>query len=280
MFLRMQRRTRTEILKTGPQLARFKAEWSSLQARWPRDETGRVPAEGIAAFVGWFVRYYVFIVRQNMVINACLSSAMGNFLARPKTVYHNIGEGNQAYRLKYESDPATPRPLGIAPDLEPFPQWSWAIKVLHRLGAPGLGGKYFEVREWFRDNNMRLFFDLHHALKATDWLLPYPGTRTKSGAFWQDGGAVMTQSHGFVIYPGQAEGVVGVDILIVDALEPGHYEDYKAARAVVARTGGRLSHGATLLRELKKPSAVMPLVQQDLHGKRIRYRDGEVQVLA
>jgi pimeloyl-ACP methyl ester carboxylesterase len=225
----------------------------------------------------WFTQYYVFIVRHNMIINACLSTAGGSFLAGRKTVYGDMQTGNYPHRLKFESDPASLRPSDEVMPLAPLPQWSWAIKILHRLGAPGLGGKYFEMREWFRDNNMRLFHRLHIALRGSDWLLPYPGIRDKSGAFWQDGGAVITQSHGFVIYPGSAEGIVGVDIMIVDALEPGHYEEYKKAKAVIARTGGRLSHGATLLRELKKPSAVMPLVSTDLAGKRIRYADGAVE---
>ena len=75
-----------------------------------------------------------------------------------------------------------------------------------------------------------------------------------------------------------AEGFVGKDILIVDALEPGHLEDYKQAKAVIARTGGRLSHGATLLREIKKPSAVVPEARFE-QGARVRYRDGVLELL-
>lgn len=266
LFLRMQRRVRREIRKAEAILRSYELELATLEQL--NDE---------AALVNWFTRYYVFIVRHNMVINACLSSAMGSFLARRKTVYGTMQAGNHPHRLKFESDPASVRTSDIALPLEPLPQWSWWIWLLHRMGAPGLGGKYFEIREWFRDNNMRLFHRLHLALRGSDWLLPYPGIREKSGAFWQDGGAVMTQSHGFVIYPGSAEGIVGTEIMIVDALEPGHYEDYKQAKAVIARTGGRLSHGATLLRELKKPSAVMPLVPADLAGKRVRYADGVME---
>jgi pimeloyl-ACP methyl ester carboxylesterase len=248
----------------------------------PKPENSTLPSDPEnsenSALVGWFVRYYTFIVRQNMVINACLSSAMGSFWGRRKTVYGQMQEGQYPHRLKFESDPASMRLSDEVMPLEPFPRWSAGIHLLHRLGAPGLGGKYFEVREWFRDNNMRLFHQLHIALRGSEWLLPHTGIREKSGAFWQDGGAVMTQSHGFVIYPGRAEGIVGEEIMIVDALEPGHYEDYKKAKAVIARTGGRLSHGATLLRELKKPSAVMPLVGTDLLGQRVVYIDGELQV--
>ncbi len=288
LFLRMQRRTRKEILQTANILQDFEQELHQILAvqqrklstpnSSPPDDSKNSENSDPSALVGWFVRYYVFIVRQNMVINACLSSAMGSFWARRKTVYGQMQAGQYPHRLKFESDPASIRTSDEVMPLEPFPRWSQAIHLLHRLGAPGLGGKYFEVREWFRDNNMRLFHQLHIALRGSDWLLPYPGIREKSGAFWQDGGAVMTQSHGFVIYPGRAEGIVGEEILIVDALEPGHYEDYKKAKAVIARTGGRLSHGATLLRELKKPSAVMPLVGTDLLGQRVVYLDGELQL--
>ncbi len=278
-FLRMQRKTRQEILRTFTQLQAFDAELAILEAQGNED-----------ALVNWFVRYYVFIVRQNMVINACLSSAMGNFLGKPRTVYSSIQGGELKvesgelsdlfpHRIRFESDPASIRANVPAPPLEPFPKWSVLIRFLHRIGFPGLGGKYFEVREWFRDNNMRLFFRLHHALKGSDWLLPHPGIRTKSGAFWQDGSGLMQQSHGFVIYPGAAEGLVGVDILIVDALEPGHLEDYKKVKAVIARTGGRLSHGATLLREIKKPSAVVPDAARFEHGARVRYRDGVLELV-
>lgn len=264
-FLRMMRRARRELLGTEASLQSFDAELKLLEQAGDADALAR-----------WFERYYLYIVRQNMVINACLSSAMGSFLARRRTVYGQMGEeGGHPHRLKYESDPASPRPDVPAPALEAFPRWSGIVRLLHRMGAPGLGGKYFEVREWFRDANMRLFFRLHHALKGSAWLELHPAVRNKSGTFWQDGSGSMAQSHGFVIYPGAAEGIVGQDILIVDALEPGHYADYQKARAVIARTGGRLSHGATLLRELKKPSAVMPGADFP-EGSRVRYWDGEI----
>lgn len=265
-FLRMQRRTRREIVRTGQHLQDFESELIRLIAAGDRESLAR-----------WFVRYYVFIVRQNMVINACLSSAMGGFLSRKNTVYGKIEGDSHPHRLKYESDPASPRPDVPAMPVQAFPHWNALFRFLHRIGSPGLGGKYFEVREWFRDNNMRLFFRLHHAMKGSDWLLPHPAARSKSGAFWQDGSGLMQQSFGFIIYPGVAEGLAGTDILIVDALDPGHYDEYKAAKAVIARTGGRLSHGATLLRELKKPSAVMPGAGVFEKGTRVRYGDGKVE---
>ena len=89
----------------------------------------------------------------------------------------------------------------------------------------------------------------------------------------------MTQDYSFVIYPGTVEGVLGEDIMWVDALDPGKFQQYREARAVIARMGGQLSHGATLLRELKKPSAVSQSVEEAWRGKRVRFHDGEVELV-
>jgi hypothetical protein len=56
----------------------------------------------------------------------------------------------------------------------------------------------------------------------------------------------------------------------------GRHAQYQAARAVIARMGGRLSHGSTLLRELRKPSAVLPQVSSEWLGREVQYRDGEL----
>ena len=103
--------------------------------------------------------------------------------------------------------------------------------------------------------------------------------RQLQGTFWQDGGVAEAQAYSFVIHPGAAEGVVGQDILIVDALDPGQFERYKRAAAVIARMGGRLSHGATLLREIRKPSAIVAGCNLDgaLDGKRVRYANGAIE---
>lgn len=274
-FLKMQRVIRRELKKTGAQLKEFEEGLDKILATQDQHLE--------ADLVQWFTRFYVFIVRQNMVINACLSSAGGKFWGRKQTVYGEMQDQDNPHRLTYESDPATPRSL-VSDDLlqvQAFPAdtWSGGIRFLHGLGAPGLGGYYFEVREWFRDNNMRLFHRLHHALKGSDWLLPHPGIRQHTGTFWQDGGGALAQEHGFVICKGEVEGVVGVDILIVDALDPGQFERYKAAKAVVARMGGRLSHGSTLLREIGKPSAVVPEAPRDWEGKRASFVNGVLEVL-
>jgi hypothetical protein len=43
--------------------------------------------------------------------------------------------------------------------------------------------------------------------------------------------------------------------------------------------GGRLSHGSTLLRELRKPSAVMPQVDLAWVGCEVLYLDGELELI-
>lgn len=271
LFLRMQRKTRKAIRTSGEQVRVFEAELNEILAKSGPKE---------AQLVNWFTRYYIFIVRQNMVINACLSAAGGSFWGRGATVYKAMEEEERPHRLAYESDPATERPQTPLEKLlvpqDPISQWPTHIRFFNALGMPGLGGYYFQVREWFRDSNMRLFHRLHLAMRGSEWLEAHEGLRSKSGTFWQDGGEMLRQDHGFVIHPGEVEGVVGKDILIVDALEPGHFEQYKAAKAVVSRTGGRLSHGATLLRELQKPSAIVPEAP-DCEGKRVRFKNGVIE---
>ncbi len=232
-----------------------------------------------AALADWFVRYYTFIVQNNMIINACISSSFGTFFSKPSTVYGHISPQDYPHRVQFESDPAAPRHSSDEKPLEPLPHFNGFLRFLNWMGSPGLNGKYYEVREWFRDNNMRLFHRLHNVLKGSEWLESYPGKREKSGTFWQDGKSSMQQGYSFMIYPGTVEGIVGEEIMVVDALEPGHYEAYKKAAGVISRTGGRLSHGATLLRELKKPSAIIGDLESGLAGKRIRLADGQVEVL-
>lgn len=95
-------------------------------------------------------------------------------------------------------------------------------------------------------------------------------------SFWQDGHEGASKAKSFVIYPGRVQGVLGKDILLVDTLDPGQYAFYKAARAVIASMGGRLSHGATLLRELRIPSAVMPDLDPAWAGRKVIYDNGRI----
>lgn len=273
-FLRMGFATRRSLDQIEPQLTSFVDELDRLY----REEAVRDTEAQEAALMRWFVRYYLFIVRTNILINSAISSSFGSFFGKGDTVYQNLDHKASPHRLPYESDPATPRPGQEPLPLTAFPTWNAAIRLLHRLGMPGLRGKYTEVREWFRDNNMRLFYRLHHELKDSAWLEPYPSQRTQAGTFWQDGGPAVQQDFSFVIYPGSVRGILGQDILLVDALEPGHFEQYRQAQAVISRTGGRLSHGATLLRELKKPAAVMSKVEDAWIGKQVLYADGKIEV--
>jgi hypothetical protein len=43
--------------------------------------------------------------------------------------------------------------------------------------------------------------------------------------------------------------------------------------------GGRLSHGSTLLRELRKPSAVLPQIDLAWVGREVLYADGELRLV-
>lgn len=270
-LLRMHFVVRGRLAHIEPGLRDFEAELTRLLAE---------PAEAVreASLVDWFVRYYVFIVRQNMIINAALASSGGSLWGRGRTVYRQLDRDGHPHRVPFESDPASPRTPGADPNLESLPPWGLWIRLLHALGAPGLRGHYTQVREWFRDSNMKLFYRLHHALRGSRWLEPHPGQRSQRGTFWQDGGAAAGQQRSFVIYPGEVTGVVGEEILVVDALDPGQFENYRCHRAVIARTGGRLSHGATLLRELAKPSAVIPDFPRDLQGRRIVLSGDRYQV--
>jgi len=198
---------------------------------------------------------------------------------RPKGIYADMSAGVFPHRVPYESDPATPRPSKEEKPLVPQPQWNIWIRNWNRFGLPGIEGKYIEMREWFRDNNMRLFHRLHNALAGSSWISPYPSSRTKKGTFWEDGSDGVETTSSFVIYPGKTEGRVGQEIVIVDALDPGQYESYKAANAVISRCGGRLSHGAILLRELKKPSAVIPECPLLSSGTLVRLKNQNLEVM-
>ena len=268
-MLKMQWICRRQMLQSEHKLLAYERELDAIAQR-------SAGASQIAAAVRWFCRYYTFIVQQNMVINAALSSTIGSFLGKQSTVYRDLSRSSAPHRLKFESDPATERaPCDIEP-ITPLPRFNGLQLLFHYFCLPGLSGKYFEVREWFRDNNMKLFFRLHHVLKGSEWCKPHRSQRSQAGSFWQNGEKETVQSFSFVIYPGQAKGTVGDNILIVDALEPGHLEDYMAADAVISRTGGRLSHGATLLREIQKPSAVMAELPPLEQGTQIQYRNGQV----
>lgn len=274
VFYRMQRESRLALLSLEDGLQRFDDELSLLIGN---RATGLQLAQ-------WFTRFYLFIVQGNLCIATAVASAGGGLLGVPATVYAELRQA--PHRMPWETDPATPR---CDPDtvqqrltLQPFPLWPAFVKMAHRLGFPGMRGYYLQVREWYRDNLMRVFFRLHHAFQPhdrDDWFAPHAHPRNRQGGFWQDGTEEANAADEFVIYPGSAEGLLGSEILLVDSLDPGRYEEFRAARAVITRLGGRLSHGATLLRELRKPSAVIPAVSPDWIGQRVLYADGVLRLI-
>lgn len=270
LFLRMQRNSRRQLLTLSRGLQRFDQELMALSAAGGHGQE----------LADWFSRFYLFVVQGNLCIATALASSGGALLGRPATVYHELD--NAPHRLPWETDPATPRPALVRLELQPLPAWPLPIKLAHQLGLPGMRGHYLQVREWYRDNLMRIFFRLHHAMPAADrshWFAAHPDARYRNDSFWQDGQAGTEQAAGFLIYPGRIEGILGRDILLEETLDPGRYLEYQAARAVIVRMGGRLSHGATLLRELRKPSAVLPDVDRAWLGRTVRYHDGELTLI-
>ncbi|ALM82910.1 PEP-utilizing enzyme [Bordetella sp. N] len=270
LFLRMQRRARAHLYTLEAGLRRHD---DALRALIAQGADGQQLAD-------WFTRFYVFVVQGNLCIATALASSGGDTLGRPPTAYGDLARS--PHRVPYEADPASPRPELEELSLQDFPRWSTAIRLAHGAGLPGMRGYYLQVREWYRDNLMRVTFRLHHAMPAADranWFAPHEDSRDRQGSFWQDGRASTEQADGFMIYPGRVQGTLGEDILLVDTLEPGLYAHYQSARAVIARMGGRLSHGSTLLRELRKPSAVLPLVDPAWLGRVVLYHDGTLTLV-
>ncbi|MGE8413706.1 MAG: alpha/beta hydrolase [Pseudomonas sp.] len=269
-FLRMQHIARGHLLTLEPGLRRFDRELAQLHE-------GGADGQQLA---DWFSRFYVFVVQGNLCIATALASSGGALLGRPPTAYDNLDDS--PHRLPWETDPGTPRPACGPLPLQAFPHWNPTITLAHRLGVPGMRGYYLQVREWYRDNLMRIFMRLHHAVPEADrayWFAPHEQVRSRGGSFWQDGREGSEQASGFLIYPGQAQGILGVEILLEETLDPGRHAHYQQARAVIARMGGRLSHGSTLLRELRKPSAVLPQVDPSWMGREVRYSDGQLSLV-
>ncbi|MFK0309841.1 alpha/beta hydrolase [Pseudomonas sp. NPDC090233] len=267
---RMQRAARSHLQALAPGLQRFDEELAQLQA---------AGADG-QQLADWFSRFYVFVVQGNLCIATALASSGGAWLGRPATAYDDLE--HCPHRLPWETDPGTERPAPTELPLQTLPAWPRHVSLAHRFGLPGLRGYYLQVREWYRDNLMRIFFRVHHAMPVTErgqWFAAHPDVRSRDGSFWQDGSQGSEQAAGFMIYPGQVQGILGQDILLEDTLDPGRHAHYQAAQAVIARMGGRLSHGSTLLRELRKPSAVLPQVNRAWLGRAVEYRDGELRLI-
>ncbi|MCP3752809.1 PEP-utilizing enzyme [Pseudomonas sp. SBB6] len=269
LFWRMQRIARGHLHTLESGLRRFDDELTQLKADGANGQQ----------LADWFSRFYLFVVQGNLCIATALASSGGALFGRPPTAYDDLGFS--PHRLPWETDPGTPRPSHAELPLQPLPLWPRPIAMAHRLGFPGLRGYYLQVREWYRDNLMRIFFRVHHAMPRAErarWFAPHPEVRNRVGSFWQDGREGLEQAAGFMIYPGHVRGILGQDILFEDSLDPGRHAQYQQASAVIARMGGRLSHGSTLLRELRKPSAVLPRVDHGWLGREVVYRDGELRL--
>lgn len=261
VFIRMLFAARDTISRLNAQVHYWAQKWDGILQESNPDQIAQ-----------WMIRYYVFIVRSNIHINAALSSDPFGFLGKELSVY---GKGEDKYwRMLHESDPATPRgDIPRHPLKSAFPKWNSVQRWAHRLGLPGMGGKYLEVREWFRDENMKIFYRLHFALRGSKWLENHPYERSRRGTFFENNpDQVVKQDQGLVIVHGEVEGVLGKDILLVEVLNAGDIETYKAFAAVVAKNGGRLSHGATLLREFRIPSAIIPTAKAELTGKKVKLK--------
>lgn len=270
LFWRMQKKSRAHLIGIEPGLRRFDAELRELSAGQAR----------IDDYLEWLLRFQLFVVQSNICIATALAGGGGAWLGCPPTAYRDLE--NAPHRLPWETDPATLRTTLVELPLQDYPQWPWFAKLAHHLGLPGMRGYYLQVREWFRDNHTRIYFRLHHAVPEDVrgyWFSPVECERSQRASFWQDGHQGNEAQIGFIIYPGEISGILGQDVLLEDSLDPGRHDEYSKARAVIARMGGRLSHGATLLRELRKPSAVLPGVDPNWRGRRVIYRNGSLSLV-
>lgn len=272
VFRRMLFQSRQAVENLETELQRFDAQLTTLIERNSSAKT----------LANWFSRFYVFVVQGNLVISTAITTSGNKLWGNPNTVYQKLINELSAHRLPFETDPATVRIQDGELSLQAFPDWPISIQLLHRSGLPGLRAYYLQLREWYRDNLMRIFYRLHHAIpeqERNQWFQPTPNSRKRNNAFWQDDSGSQKQNSGFMIFPGHAEGILGQDILLVDTLDPGLLQTYRSCKAVISLNGGRLSHGATLLCELGKPSAVLPQVDKNWLGKTVRLDNGQLQLL-
>lgn len=295
-LLLMLFRSRSQLRTLQKQLAEFDEALSYFETRFSElnesSENAHIQADELA---NWFSSAYLSLVQSNLCIASALSTSGGALLGRPETAYQQLTDDVLAthlpHRLPWETDPATSRnvhqtPYSLTMALQSFPTWPWWIRFADRSGLPGMRGYYLQVREWYRDNLMRLFFRLHHLFKrlsdqsATEkWFAPYPIARQPLGSFWQNGNNATEIADAFTIYYGEISGILGEDILVENSLDPGRYATYQQSQGVIALMGGKLSHGSTLLRELKKPSAVIPTLDKTWIGKRVTLKGNQVSLV-
>lgn len=269
LFLQMLWKSRNTISRLADEVQDWHTFWVSLPEKEWETERLRIHLR----------RYYTFIVRRNIHINAALSSDPFSWFGATKSIY---GSHEHPYwRMEYESDPATPRgEQQPTPPPAPFPSWNGLQQFAHLAGLPGMGGKYLEVREWFRDENMKVFYHLHFHTKDPSLFDHHPGMRSRKGTFFeQNPDEVSSFSDAFPIVSGELEGILGKDIAFVEVLKAGDIENLQQYKGVVALTGGRLSHGATLLREFGITSAVIPQVSKDWLGRKVKLKGAQLWLL-
>lgn len=269
VFLRLHFGSRLRLDQLDDQLQ----EW--------REELRAVPDDA-DALAAWFSRRYVDVVRGNLMLAFAIGSAGGGVTRTGSGIYAGLHKSS-LHRLPFETDPATPRQPGAVTEQLPYPRWPWPVRLMHRLGLPGMAPYYRGLREWYRDNLMRIFYELHQRMRATEgaeaWLAPHAGERSRHGGFWQSGESGAQPAGVLLLCPGRAEGVLGEHILLEHALDPGRWQHYRRARGVIARCGGRLSHGATLMRELGIPAAVVPSVDSAWVGCCVRLDNGVLTLM-
>jgi pimeloyl-ACP methyl ester carboxylesterase/predicted DCC family thiol-disulfide oxidoreductase YuxK len=252
MFLKMHLVSRRQFNHIYHQLLDFENECNDLEKCTHKNEQ---------SIRNWYLRLLVHVVQSNLIINTAIATSMSKSVTSPNRYYDS--KKYRPHRVPYETDPASKRSSDQCPPIEPPPVANFLTRWLLTLGLPGTHAYLHNMREWYRDNYTRLYFRLHHVMGKSEiispnWFRTHPHARTKQGAFWQDNGIATKQDHDIVIYPGEVSGIVGEDILVVDSLEPGQLEYYKKFKAIIARIGGSLSHGAILLRENSIPSAIIP----------------------
>lgn len=161
----MQRNSRRSLPFLERTLRRFDQELAHLIATHASGQ----------ALADWFTRFYVFVVQGNICISTALASSGDGMLGRPRTTYSDLQ--HEPHRLPWETDPAAPRSAWVVLPLQDFPAWPMHARFAHQYSLPGMRGYYVQIREWYRDNLMRIFFRLHHAFPESDrayWYAPHP----------------------------------------------------------------------------------------------------------
>lgn len=283
VFVRMLLRSRHEIRRFRHKLRDFERELAQLPCL--------ARSQQLVFLQQWFLRLYVYIVQTNLCLNAAIVTALSNW--RKLDIYtYSPGP----HRVKFESDPASPRPIAFNSNAVSLPTTFASLapssrldRLWDRFALPGNQSFYLAQRELFRECYTRLYYQLHFLMKKLDsngmLFGEYYNARTMSGSFWQHSGRPLTPDRmnkksrpmaPNLNYPGTVMGRVAEDILIVDRLDPGQFKEYCRFKAVIARGGGYLSHAAILLRESRIPSAFIPDLPDIQPGTPLAFHNGNI----